>query len=163
MHSERPKPANTLPQALVRLMLAVEDTYGLASREVGLTAQQAQLLCLARRPAPIGGLADAMRCDRSNVSRMVDRAGSRGLVARGRDERDRRITVVMLTEAGERTMRRFIEALDGRIEQLVGQWSPDRRDTARELLNDLAGALEAADPGDEPLARPSAVRALRGL
>lgn len=153
----------TLPRALVRLMLAMEDAYSAASRDVGLTSQQAQLLCLSRRAAPIGELAHALRCDRSNVSRMVDRAAGKGLVERRGHASDGRLAVVELTDRGEQTMLRFIATLDAHIERLVSHWPADRRQIALEILDDLAGALEAASPPADARARPSAVRSLRGI
>jgi DNA-binding MarR family transcriptional regulator len=155
--------ARTISQGLVRLMLAVEDAYTDASREVGLTAQQAQLLCLARRSAPIGELAVALRCDRSNVSRMVDRASGRGLVARRPSADDGRVVVVGLTAEGERTMRRFVETLDARISALVSGWPRKRRAAALAVLNELAAALEAGAAPERRAAPPHAEPALRGL
>ena len=83
------RPAVSVPQALGRLRVAMDETYVQASRELGLTAQQAELLCAAMRPGAIGDLARVLRCDRSNVSRLVDRAAKRGLLERGRSEERR--------------------------------------------------------------------------
>src|SRR4029450_650934 len=74
--------AETLPQALGRLRVALQDAFVQASRTLGLTAQQAELLCAAMAPAAVGDLARALRCDRSNVSHLVERAAARGLVHR---------------------------------------------------------------------------------
>jgi DNA-binding MarR family transcriptional regulator len=141
----------------------VEDAYGAASREVGLTSQQAQLLCLSRRAGPIGELAHALRCDRSNISRMVDRAEGKGLVERRAHASDGRLAVVGLTARGEQTMRRFIATLDAHLQHHVSDWPADRRQIALEVLDDLAGALEAAGPPADARTRPSAVASLRGI
>src|SRR5713226_3858453 len=97
----------TVPQALGRLRVALEDAFVRASRDLGLTEQQAELLCAAMRPAAVGDLARTLRCDRSNVSRLIDRAGARGLLTRRGDEEDGRVTVVELTPEGEGLARRF--------------------------------------------------------
>jgi hypothetical protein len=65
----------TLPQALGRLRVALEDAFQRASRELGLTAQQAELLCAAMRPAAVGDLAHTLRCDRSNHGSRVSPVG----------------------------------------------------------------------------------------
>ena len=57
----RHHPAETLPQALGRLRVALEDAFLQASRTLGLTAQQAELLCAAMAPAAVGDLAQALR------------------------------------------------------------------------------------------------------
>jgi DNA-binding MarR family transcriptional regulator len=143
----------TLPQALGRLRVALEDAFLRASRELGLTAQQAELLCAAMHPAAVGDLARALRCDRSNVSRLVDRASARGLVKRRGGELDGRVTVIELTGEGERLARRFIAALEAQTAALRAEWPTTRQQTAVELLNEISDALDA--PADQP-ARPAA-------
>src|SRR5918993_250647 len=69
-------PAETVPQALGRLRVALDDAFLQASRTLGLTPQQADLLCAAMAPAAVGDLAQALRWDRSNVSHLVDRAAA---------------------------------------------------------------------------------------
>src|SRR6266508_3597211 len=58
----RHHPAETVPQALGRLRVALEDAFLQTSRTLGLTAQQAELLCAAMAPAAVGELAQALRC-----------------------------------------------------------------------------------------------------
>jgi DNA-binding MarR family transcriptional regulator len=138
---------HALPQALGRLRVALEDAFLRASRELGLTAQQAELLCAAMRPAAVGDLARALRCDRSNVSRLVDRAASRGLVKRRAGELDGRVTVIELTAEGELLARRFIAALEAQTGPLRAGWPDARQQTAVDLLNELADALDAPRRG----------------
>jgi DNA-binding MarR family transcriptional regulator len=140
--------AETLPRALGRLRVALEDAFQRASRELGLTAQQAELLCAALRPAAIGDLARVLRCDRSNVSRLVDRASTRGLLRRTAEEDDGRVTLVELTAEGERLARRFIAALEVQTEALRASWPDTRQRTAVGMLNEIADALDA--PAEQP-------------
>jgi DNA-binding MarR family transcriptional regulator len=135
---------DTLPRALGRLRVALEDAFLRASRELGLTAQQAELLCAAMRPAAIGDLAHALRCDRSNVSRLVDRASTRGLVKRRQGEEDGRVTLVELTDEGERLARRFIAALEAQTAALHAAWPDTRQRKAVGLLDEIAQALDPA-------------------
>ncbi|MGC0418810.1 MarR family winged helix-turn-helix transcriptional regulator [Embleya sp. AB8] len=73
----------------------------------GLTSVQAKTLSLLRRPLPMRGLADRLVCDASNVTGIVDRLESRGLVRREADPTDRRIKNVVATEEGHATIRRI--------------------------------------------------------
>jgi DNA-binding MarR family transcriptional regulator len=150
-------PPQTLPQALGRLRVALEDAFQRASRELGLTAQQAELLCAALRPAAVGDLAHTLRCDRSNVSRLVDRAATRGLVKRRAGELDGRVTVVELTPEGERLARRFIAALEAQTRTLRADWPATRQQTAVELLDEIADTLDAA--GEQAPRPPTVARA----
>jgi DNA-binding MarR family transcriptional regulator len=134
--------SRTVPRALGRLRVALDETYTQTSRELGLTAQQAELLCAALRPAAIGDLAEVLRCDRSNVSRLVDRAAGRGLLYRRGWEADGRVTVIELTSDGQRLAERFIKMLESQLQPLLAGWSGKRQHAALETLTSLADALE---------------------
>src|SRR4051812_27436848 len=69
-------------------------------REFDLMPPQQMVLGLLDEPKPMGELAQHMHCDSSNITGIVDRLEERGLVQRQADERDRRIKLVALTEAG---------------------------------------------------------------
>ena len=133
-----------LPQALGRLRVALEDAYLRASRELGLSPPQAELLCAAMGSASVGELAKALRCDRSNVSRLVDRASMRGLIKRRGGEDDGRVTVVELTAEGERTARRFLTSLQSQTEGIRAEWPRQHQQLAVELLDGISNALDAA-------------------
>ncbi len=136
----------SLPQAaLGRLRVALDEAFAQASRESGLSAQQAELLCAAMmRQCSIGDLARVLHCDRSNVSRLVDRAASRGLVYRRGAESDGRVTVIELTPDGQRLAQRFIHTLESKLEPLLANWSAKRQQAAVETLTAIAETLESA-------------------
>lgn len=133
---------DTVPQALGRLRVALDDAYTRASRGLGLTAQQAELLCAAMRPTAVGDLAHTLRCDRSNVSRLVDRASARGLIERRVGDRDGRISMIQLTEEGEQLATRFIATLEAQLSDLLASWPPNRERTAARLMNEISNALD---------------------
>jgi len=54
------------------------------------------------RPIPMGQLAETLACDASNVTGLVDRLESRGLVRRRPSAADRRVKVLELTPTGVR-------------------------------------------------------------
>jgi DNA-binding MarR family transcriptional regulator len=145
---EKTGAAETLPLVLGRLRVALEDAFLRASRELGLTAQQAELLCAAMRPTAVGELAHALRCDRSNVSRLVDRASAHDLVKRRGGEEDGRVTVVEVTAKGERLARQFIDALAAQTATLRTEWSDTRQQQAVKLMNEISDALDA--PAQRP-------------
>jgi DNA-binding MarR family transcriptional regulator len=94
-------------------------------------------------PAAVGGLAAALRCDRSNVSRLVDRASMRGLLKRRGGEEDGRVTIVELTPQGERLTRRFLAALESQTEALRAGWPAQREELVVGLLGEISDALDA--------------------
>src|SRR4029453_17062144 len=72
--------------------------------EFDLSPAQCPVLHLIEpgRPIPMGRLAETLSCDASNVTGLVDRLESRGLVRRHPSEEDRRLKVLDLTPAGAR-------------------------------------------------------------
>ena len=135
-------------RGLVRLMMAVDRAYTEVGRELGMTAQQAQLLCAAQRPAPIGEIATFLRCDRSNVSHLVERAASRGLLQRRAAESDGRLKLVELSPEGKEAVQQFIEGLGSRFNTLLAEWPEDRLQDAQATLHALAEALERDPDAD---------------
>src|SRR5437764_1386297 len=53
-------------------------------------------------PMPMSELANALSCDTSNVTGIVDRLEERGLVVRGSAPHDRRVKLLSLTDRGAR-------------------------------------------------------------
>jgi DNA-binding MarR family transcriptional regulator len=135
----------TVPQALGRLRVALDDAYTRASRDLGLTAQQAELLCAALRPAAVGDLARALRCDRSNISRLVDRAEKHDLLRRRGGEDDARVTIVELSPKGHHLAEAFIASLEAMTQTLISGWSDERQTAAVGVLNELAQAMDEAN------------------
>ena len=65
------------------------------------------------RPLPMSRLADTLSCDASNVTGLVDRLESRGLVRRQPSVEDRRVKVLQLTPAGSRVRTHLIRQMAG--------------------------------------------------
>lgn len=137
---------DVFPRALGRLRVALDDAYLRASRELGLTAQQAELLCAAMHPTAISDLAQLLHCDRSNVSRLVDRAAARGLLRRRAAQEDGRVTVIELTAHGTKLAQQLLAALEDQTAALRAEWSDKRQRQAAKLLNDICAALETPTP-----------------
>jgi DNA-binding MarR family transcriptional regulator len=142
MTTEDHKPAPGVPEALGRLRVALDAAYERASRALGLSVQQAELLCEALRPAAISDLAVTLRCDRSNVSRLVDRAAAHSLVRRVQGQ-DRRVSMIELTPSGQRLAHALIAELEAQTAALRASWSDERQRKAVEILDEISDALEA--------------------
>ena len=151
VEQDRHGAADGVPQALGRLRVALNDAFERASRDLGLTAQQAELICAAMQPAAVGDLAEALRCDRSNVTRLVDRASAHELFRRYPGS-DRRVSMIGLTPKGERLARRFLTTLEEQTAGLRAAWPDARKKNAIEVLDELSAALEASRPGGDALA-----------
>src|ERR671930_1656965 len=72
--------------------------------ELGISPQQSMAIGTLEpgKPMPMSALADALHCDNSNITGIVDRLEAAGLAERRPDARDRRVKAVVLTKKGER-------------------------------------------------------------
>jgi MarR family transcriptional regulator, organic hydroperoxide resistance regulator len=90
------------------------------------------------RPIPMGRLAETLACDASNVTGLVDRLESRGLVRRRPAAADRRVKVLELTATGARLRALLLERMTTppfRLERLSAR---DRQTLVR-ILTRLLG------------------------
>ena len=81
--------------------------------ELGLAPMQAMALQQLEpgTPLPMSALADALHCDNSNVTGIVDRLEAAGLVERRPAEHDRRVKTLVVTERGEEARRLVSERM----------------------------------------------------
>jgi DNA-binding MarR family transcriptional regulator len=81
--------------------------------EFDLSPAQCHVLHLIEpnRPVPMGKIAEALACDASNVTGLIDRLESRGLVRRLSSSADRRVKVLELTAAGNRLRSTVLEKM----------------------------------------------------
>ncbi|MEU5316194.1 MarR family transcriptional regulator [Streptomyces sp. NPDC021056] len=109
-----------------------------AAAEHALTGAQARLVSLlALEPLPMRKLAHKLRCEPSNVTGIVDRLESRGLVERRPDPADRRVKLAAVTEEGRAVARSLRESLRFAREPLAGLSDAERtvfRDLLRRML-----------------------------
>lgn len=105
--------------ALIELYVTIQHIYSRTSRDVGLTPQQAHLMCVVQHRSPaLGELAAELGCDKTNITGLVDRIVQRGLIERVADDHDRRITRVRVTGSGRQLIQRFDRDLYHRLDDL---------------------------------------------
>jgi DNA-binding MarR family transcriptional regulator len=118
-----------------------QDFAAVAARH-GLTSVQAKALAvLVRQPLPMRGIAEQLVCDASNVTGLVDRLETRGLVRREVGASDRRIKIVAATEAGEAAIRAVRTDMQT-THQALDLLSDGERSVLFELLTRLRPVLE---------------------
>ncbi|WP_432942544.1 MarR family winged helix-turn-helix transcriptional regulator [Kribbella sp. CA-253562] len=114
--------------SLVQLMHTLQDLYAETSRPLGLTPQQAHLLCvLLAGPFGMTELSRIMSIERSSLTSMVDRLERRELVQRQPDPADRRACRIALTTSGTKLADEAHSAYTDRIGELTAALSPAQR------------------------------------
>jgi DNA-binding MarR family transcriptional regulator len=111
----------------------------IAASELDLHPAQAGALLQLESPLPMHHLATVLGCDNSNVTGLVDRLETRGLVARQPSPDDRRVKHIVLTGAG-RELRSELLARVGQpaagLERLTALEQIQLRDLLRKVLED---------------------------
>ena len=108
--------------------------------DLGISPQQSMAISTLEpgRPLPMSALAEALHCDNSNITGIVDRLEAADLARRRPDERDRRVKAVILTEKGEWLR---IE-IDRRVGEPPPRLASLPEEDARALRDILARALD---------------------
>jgi DNA-binding MarR family transcriptional regulator len=108
--------------------------------ESGLTPPQLFALRALdpEHPVPMRALAQALHCDSSNVTGLVDGLAAQGLVERRESEHDRRVRMLVVTERGAAVRARLHEAIQEIPEPLAALSEEDQR-TLRDILRRALG------------------------
>jgi len=103
-------------QLLMRFFFAQRELFPTWSADLGLSPVQCHVLHFIEpgRPVPMRRLAEALCCDASNVTGLIDRLESHGLVQRRPAADDRRVKVVDLTTTGSRLRAQLLRQMTRR-------------------------------------------------
>jgi MarR family transcriptional regulator, organic hydroperoxide resistance regulator len=85
------------------------------------------------RPVPMSELAEALHCDNSNVTGIVDRLEDRGLVERRSATHDRRVKMLAVTPRGAEVRARLAERLE-QARAPLARLSPEDQRTLRDIM-----------------------------
>jgi DNA-binding MarR family transcriptional regulator len=89
-------------------------------------------------------LADQFSLDQSTISRRVAALERHGFVDRQADERDKRASLVSISPAGRKALRRRRSAILTSLTALIEEWSPEERRAFADGLSKFADNLAAA-------------------
>ncbi|WP_328321523.1 MarR family transcriptional regulator [Kribbella sp. NBC_00382] len=124
--------------SLVQLMHVLQDLYAETSRPLGLTPQQAHLLCvLLAGPQGMTDLSRIMSIERSSLTSMVDRLERRSLLARNPHPTDRRASQIALTPDGHTLAAQAHTAFTDRVEALTAGLPPSTRETLTKAVTHI--------------------------
>ena len=103
--------------------------------ELGISPQQSMAIGSLKpgEPMPMSALAEALHCDNSNVTGIVDRLEDRGLVERRSAPHDRRVKMLAVTERGAELRERLAERLE-RAPEALARLSPEDQRALRDIM-----------------------------
>ena len=125
----RPSPASEAWALMNELFHASRRRFLAVASEFELSPPQVRALRVLDpdRPVPMSELAEALHCDNSNVTGIVDRLEDRGLVERRSASHDRRVKMLAVTERGAEVRERLAERLEQAPEPLAALPPEDQR------------------------------------
>ena len=131
-------------QLLIRFFFRQRGHLPSWGEPFGLSPVQCHVLHLIEPgdPMPMSRLAKALSCDASNVTGLVDRLETRGLVERRPAAGDRRVKVLGLTATGSRLRGELLRNMAGRAHPLARLTAQDRQALVRILERLLDDADE---------------------
>ncbi len=137
MKSVKSKPCEAW-QLLVKFFFTERADLPTLASEFELSPAQCHVLHLIEpdRLIPMGRLAEALACDASNVTGLVDRLESRGLVRRQPSPEDRRVKALELTPAGVRLRSKVLERM-AKPPDSLGRLSADEQRALVKILKRL--------------------------
>ena len=138
--TSRPEPEADA-HALIQLSGLVQATFARVADRHELTPVQGRMLCvLAQKPYGMAELARVFGVGKANLTGLIDRAESRGLVSRSLVAGDRRAIQVLLTDDGRRTATAFHREVTAELAAYLDPLPPAERLAFRAAAATVAGA-----------------------
>jgi MarR family transcriptional regulator, organic hydroperoxide resistance regulator len=137
---KRNPPACGAWELLIQLLLSQRGQLPVMAAALELSPAQCRVLYVIEpgRPVPMKQLAASLSCDASNVTGLVDRLESRGLIRRLPAKEDRRVKELDLTPTGVRLRAELIARMSTPPPALGRLSARDQRELER-ILSRLLG------------------------
>ena len=125
---------------------AEKENWSAGCQEFDLTLPQAHLLrsLTPATPMKMNGLAEALHCDASNITGLVDKLEARGIIQRQADRADRRVKMIALTQAGIRFRAKLLERLSQPSSAITCLSLTDKR-ALRRIVKQMVETAARAD------------------
>jgi len=136
-----------------RLVRAVYLDASKISRRFGLTAaQNAVIRCLhSEGPISSAELSRKLFVTPSNITGIIDRLEKKDLVARVRQESDRRVVMITLTQTGKKLGRALPDPVESRFISQLADLEPERVQFMAEAMNQILSLFDTRGIDDTPL------------
>ncbi|CAB5103015.1 hypothetical protein D3OALGA1CA_1560 [Olavius algarvensis associated proteobacterium Delta 3] len=136
-----------------RLVRAVSLDSAKMSRQFSLTAPQSGVLRSLASNGPISSaqLSRELYVTPSNITGIIDRLEKKGLVQRVRKEGDRRVALIMLTQAGEQLSSQLPDPIEIKLISALSDLESKKIADLRGALKLMLRLVDAQEIEDDPL------------
>lgn len=115
----------------------VEDELNQSLKSIGLSTAKLhalQHIHQYNQPIPLSEIATQAGCVKSNVTQLIDRMVSEGLVERTRSEQDRRKVLAVLTSKGKQSHKKGMKLLKETENRILSRFSAQEKEKLVQLL-----------------------------
>jgi len=135
------------------LVRAVSLDSAKMSRQFSLTAPQSGVLRSLASNGPISSaqLSRELYVTPSNITGIIDRLEKKGLVQRVRKEGDRRVALIMLTQAGEQLSSQLPDPIEIKLISALSDLESKKIADLRGALKLMLRLVDAQEIEDDPL------------
>ena len=139
--------------AIRRLIRAISIDSVKMSRQFSLTAPQSGVLRSLARSGPVSSadLSRELCVTPSNITGIIDRLEKKGLVQRNRKKGDRRVTLIQLTEAGDKLSKGLPDPIESRLISGLAELPTKEVKKLDDALERIIDILDAKEMEDAPL------------
>jgi DNA-binding MarR family transcriptional regulator len=124
---------------MIETLTHVNEELTAFAKTFDLTLAQAVALCELGAPVTMRELSDQMCVRATNMTTIIDKLEAQGLVQRGSDPLDRRITRLELTASGARTRAALLDGLPTPV--ILARLPTSQRDQLLGLLQSTADGM----------------------
>lgn len=128
--------------AIVKAATRLMDEFSRIVKPVDLSLAQYNVLRILRGAGPEGAtcgeVVDRLIQRDPDVTRLLDRLERRGLIARGRDDRDRRVVRTRITGAGLELLVSLDDVVNEMHAKLIGHMSDRQLGDLRRLIEEIS-------------------------
>ena len=134
-------------QSLRRIIKSLQDYSQTVYSHFGITGPQLWVLKTLHQndSLPLGELSKGMYLNPSTITGVVDRLERKGLVSRGRNEKDRRVVKVQLTPKGTELVKRTPNPIQGKMVYGLRKLKKDELLSIYQSVDKLVEIMEAHD------------------
>lgn len=141
---------DSLTERFDKSMLALKQNLGqqfISRVQIGLTPGQVFMLHFIRKigSCSVSTIAEKMEVAPSAITVMLDRLENNGFVCRKRDQADRRVVIIEITEAGEEKLNYVLEKRKKILQHCFTQMEPHQLVSLIQSMEKLASIAETMD------------------
>ena len=153
MSNENEVLINEIVEGIRKLRRAVYRDYIKASRQFGLTETQSDVL---RTLLVFGAMSSAelsrnLYVTPANITGVIDRLEKKGLVERMRQQADRRVALITLTEPGNKLSKQLPDPIENKLISGLASLGQEQVQALGEAMNRIIGLIGAEKMGEVPL------------